>query len=479
MTRLAPRVCLLGCLLGLACKKDDASGKPAQTTQAQAGDPCAKAEAHGAITWIADDYASALACARQKKVPLVLDLWAPWCHTCLSMQTTVFTDPAFTADADKFVFAALDTDRAVNAEPVGKFAISAWPTFYVIGNDEAVLARFIGAATVAQFREFLASGARAAAGGGAVADSRLLGAQRALAKKDFVTADEELTAAIAAAPESWPQRAEAVHALVMVKTKRGDTKACLDVVDRYMDAAGTTALGTNFVSYADGCAEKAMASEPERAKALRARGIARLQTILADPSAPLSIDDRAEAMGYLRDALDASGKPDDAKQVAEQLRTLLDGAMDKAATPLEAMTHLWLRCEVYAWLERPLDLVPAVEKLAKQLPTEYDPPARLGWLYLRAGKPAEAAKWTEQALGLVYGPRKGRVLAQRAEIAAAAGDKATERRYREQAVKLWESLPPGQQSPDNLAKAKQALAALDAAPADAAAPAVGSAAAKH
>src|SRR5690606_37323299 len=131
-------------------------------------------------------------------------------------------------------------------------------------------------------------------------------------------------------------------------------------------------------------------------------------------------------------------------EVAEQLRALLDDAMDKAATPLEAMTHLWLRCEVYAWLGRPLDVVPAVEKLAEQLPKEYDPPYRLGWLYLKAGKLAEAATWTERALRLVYGPRKGRVLAQRAEIAKASGDVATEREYRLQAVKLWESLPPGQ-----------------------------------
>jgi thioredoxin-like negative regulator of GroEL len=455
------RLALLACVIGFACKGSEKSEPPAAKEPAAAS-ACAKAKQHGTLAWIEDDYASALACARERKVPLVLDLWAPWCHTCLSMQTTVFTDPAFAADKDQFVFAALDTDREANAAAVGKFAISAWPTFYVIGNDEAVLARFIGAATVGQFREFLASGARAATGGGAAADSRLLGAQRALAKKDFATANEELTAAIAAAPEAWPQRPEALHALLMVKSKLGDVKACLDVAEKYMDAAGNTALGTNFVAYATGCAENAMKDAPDRAKALRDKGIARLQALLADKASPLSVDDRAEAMGYLRDALDASGKKDDAKQVAEQIKTLLDDAMDKAATPLEAMTHLWLRCEVYAWLGRPLELVPAVEKLATQLPEEYDPPARLGWLYLKAGKLNEAATWTEKALALVYGPRKGRVLSQRAEIAKAAGDKTAERSFREQAVKLWESLPPGQQSPDNLEKAKQALAALDA-----------------
>jgi thioredoxin-like negative regulator of GroEL len=468
MTRLA----LLACVLGLACKKQEPADRPA-AKPVTAG-ACAKAEPRGPLAWIEDDYASALACAREKKLPLVLDLWAPWCHTCLSMQTTVLVDPAFAQDAPKFVFAALDTDREVNAAPVGTFAPSAWPTFYVIGNDEQVLARFVGAATVAQFREFLASGARAAAGGGAAADARLLGGERALAKKDFATADEEFTAALAAMPAGWPRREELLLDLVMVKNKRGDTRACLELADRYLETAGSSALATNFISYAVGCADRA-ANEPDahdRANAIRERAIARWQAILADAKAPLSIDDRAEALGYLRDALDEAGDHGRAVQVAEQLRALVDDAMAKAATPLAKMTYLWPRAEVYAYLGRPLDLVPDYTALAKQLPGEYDPPARLGWLYLKAGKLADAATWTEQALALVYGPRKGRLLAQRAEIAKAAGDRATERRYRAEAVKLWESLPPGQQSPENLEKAKQALAALDA-------PAAGSAAAKH
>jgi thioredoxin-like negative regulator of GroEL len=465
MTRLA----LVVCVLAVACKRSEPADKSAAAKPA-AGSPCAKAETKGPLAWIEDDYPAALACAREKKLPLVLDLWAPWCHTCLSMQTTVFTDPAFAADAPQFVFASLDTDREENAEAVGKFTPSAWPTFYVIGNDEAVLARFIGAASVAQFREFMASGAKAAAGGGAVADARLLGGQRALAKRDLPTADEEFTAALAAMPEGWSRKDELLNALIMVKEKRGDTKGCLDLADKYMDAAGSNALATNFISMADGCAEQA--KDDPRAAALRERGIARWKAILGDPAAPLSVDDRAEALGYLRDALDGLGKHDEAKQTAEQSRALVDAAYAKASTPLGKMTYIWPRAEVYAYLKRPGDLAADYEALAKQLPKEYDPPARLGWLYLKAGKLPEAATWTERALGLVYGPRKARLLSQRAEIAKAAGDKATERSYREQAVKLWESLPAGQQSPENLDRAKQALAAVDA-------PAQGSAAARH
>ena len=46
-------------------------------------------------------------------------------------------------------------------------------------------------------------GSRRQQGGAAGADARLLGAERALAIKDLVTAEQELTAALAQAPADW------------------------------------------------------------------------------------------------------------------------------------------------------------------------------------------------------------------------------------------------------------------------------------
>lgn len=449
------RFALLALVL-VACKgKPKAQEAP---TKAAGPDPCAKAEAKGPITWIEDDYPAALACAKSKDVPLVLDLWAPWCHTCISMQTTVFMDASFKPASAKFVFAALDTDREQNAAPVGKFSPSAWPTFYVISSkDESVLARFVGAATLDQFHEFLESGRRAATGSMAAADSRMLGAERAMAKKDYATAEEELTATLEAAPTAWLRRPEAIYYLQMAKQKKGDVAGCVEISDKHLDEVGQTAIATNFWATAIDCANA------QKNTALRDRALTKLQTILATNDAPLSLDDRAEALGYLRDALDEAGKKDEAKAIAEQAAKHIDEAYAAAKTPFEKMGYIWPRADVYAYLGRPLDLVADYEKLAADLPKEYDPRARLGWLYLKAGKAPEAAKWTDEALALVYGPRKGRVLSQRAEIAKLAGDKATEKKYREEAVKLWESLPEGQQNADALAKAKEALAAVDAA----------------
>ena len=449
------RLLVIAALLGSACKGKD---RPAGTAGASAP-ACAKATAHGPLSWIEDDYPAALACAKARNVPLVVDLWAPWCHTCLSMQTTVFMDPSFKAAANQFVFATIDTDREVNAPVVAKLPLAAWPTFYVVAADETVLARYAGGASVVQFQAFLDAGTKALVGATG-ADQHLLAAERAFAKKDFETADRELTAALAAAPATWVRRPDALVSLLQTKTN--DTAGCLALANESIDQTGTSASATDFVVIALGCADTMAKTDTGAAAVFREEAILRLQELVADPAAKLSIDDRSDAMLTLREALEVVGRKPEAITLAEKQRVMLDEAAAKAPTPKAAMTYNWHLAEVHVFLGRPLEVVPALEKSARELPNEYDPPARLGWVLLKGGKLAEAAAWTDKAIKLAYGPRKARVLSQRADIAAKLGDATAERAYREQVVALWASLPPGQANPDALARAKETLAKLDA-----------------
>ncbi|MEP6865672.1 MAG: thioredoxin family protein [Deltaproteobacteria bacterium] len=450
-------VCAL--VVGAACKghpPEQTEDKNPPVVAAPAEDFCKKAEVDGPLSWFADDFASALACAKQKKVPLVIDLWAPWCHTCLSMQTTVFQDPSFKDEQKRFVFAKLDTDRDANAAPLEKLAISAWPTFYVINStDETVLARFVGAATVSQFHDMLDAGLRMTHTNKDEASQRQAAAERALAVQDLAKAETELTAALAAAKPAWLLRPNVLNSLVLTKLKREDYAGCVDLATKYIDEIGNSAVTSDFLTTAASCADKL--TDLTAQKAYRQAAVKRWQRLLEE-SKVMSVDDRSDAMASMREAMDALGDKANAKKTAEAQRALLDDAAAKAPTPFAAMTYNWPRAEVYVYLGKPLDLVPALEKSAADLPKEYDPAARLGWLYFQAKKYDDAAKWTDKALALVYGPRKGRLLGLRAMIAAAQGDTASEKKYWQDAVTLYEGLPKGQAAPEALANAKEALA---------------------
>ncbi|MGH7328971.1 MAG: thioredoxin family protein, partial [Polyangiaceae bacterium] len=82
--------------------------------------------------FIEDDYAGALAKAKAAHVPLFVDSWATWCHSCLSMKQFVFTSPVVGQEAPKFVWLSIDTENTKNAAFLAKFPNNAIPTLRVI-----------------------------------------------------------------------------------------------------------------------------------------------------------------------------------------------------------------------------------------------------------------------------------------------------------------------------------------------------------
>src|SRR5438067_5501079 len=109
----------------------------------------AAASAHsGGLRFIEDDYAGAVTRARSEHKPIISDIWASWCHTCLSMQRYVFPDPGLRPVADQVVWLAIDSENPRNKEFVDKFPLDAWPTFLVINpKDERVVGMWIGSAS--------------------------------------------------------------------------------------------------------------------------------------------------------------------------------------------------------------------------------------------------------------------------------------------------------------------------------------------
>jgi len=391
------------------------------------------------------------------------------------MKSVVFADPALAPIADRFVWLSADTDKEVNADVVGTYPPAAWPTFFVIAPHGELHGRFVGSASVTQFRDFLTESEQSFLAGtkqeGPMAE--LVAGERAVVgaaafargsedwKKAIMEAHQHFRKALADAPADWPRRPDVMVKVLDATAKLGDSRACLGYATENLDATGKTASAADFTITGLGCADEIAQQDPAAAKAYREKAAVRLEALLADATAALSADDRSDTMIYLRETYAALGRPQDALALAEKQRAFLDETAAKAPDPFAAMTYNWHRTEVYAYLNRHLEMVPVLEKSAADLPREYDPPYRLAWLYKEAGKLDEALPWARKAAELAYGPRKTRAQAMLADILRAKGDTAGELEVRRAIVATFKSLPPGQARPDDLAKAEADLAALE------------------
>lgn len=464
---------------GGACKKKDgeaggkSKSKPPEAKKSPSGvaaaeDVCAKAKpaTKGPIRWFKDDYPSALACAKKHNKPLLIDAWAPWCHTCLSMKHYILVDKAFEPFADRFVWLAVDTDKAINAAVVGKYPQQFWPTFFIVSPDETVQGRYQGAASVPQFREFLKQGeAGHLAGAKTIEDPALelvRKGDRAALARDWPAAATAYESAITTnKDQAWSRKADVAVAFAGAAYQSKNWGQCLSA-GRFLSALPNTSSTADLIYFLGVCAAKVDKDDklaPVAAK-LIATAEKRLTALVNDGDAPLSIDDRADAMRILRGMIEKRGDKKTARDWALKQRKLLDEASAAAPNAFVAMTYNWPRAEVYVYLDQAKDLINDLEASVKALPKQYDPPYRLAWIYLKSGDNTKALDMAERALGLAYGPRKARVQSLVASIHKARGDAKAEREARAKVVEIYEKLPAGQQKPAALERAKKALAEL-------------------
>lgn len=363
---------------------------------------------HEVLPFIHDDYPRALAEAKKQKKAIFVDSWAPWCHSCLSMKSYVFTDPALAPLADKYVWLAIDTERESNAAFVAKFTHEALPTLWLVDPDtEQVVWRWTGTLTATELREALT--------------------------KDAKEAD---------AP------ARAAHDRVMQLAK-GDEAGCAKLA---LAEAKTLPRGTPRADIlATGLDCAASSKSTAEAEELVALAVKDAQT--ADGA--LLADDRSALFEAVVETKKSLGDAVSVKSIAQQWASFLEGEAAKAKTPAARAVFDPHRLGAYLALGQPERAVPMLLESERDFPEDYNPPARLAKAYLEMKKLDDAAAAVDRARTRVYGPRVMRVLAMAADIAKARGDKAGEKKALEEALARTEkaTLTTGQKKVrDGLAK---------------------------
>ncbi|MGA3123250.1 MAG: thioredoxin family protein [Polyangiaceae bacterium] len=384
-----------------------------------AGPDDAGASGAAPVRFIEDDYARARAEARARGVPLFVDTWAPWCHTCLSMRAFVFTDDRLRSISTRFVWLSIDTEREGNAALVTKLGVKVLPTLFVLdARDERVVLAWPGSLTA---RELVA----------------LL--------------DDTRTG-------EGPTGPFAVDALIARQSGDGRLSECLTAAAREAPRMPPgTALADVLRSGID-CGRRLPSGAPERGRLADLAALA--ERVVSDPSQPILADDRSDLYDYLIGAYRNLGRNDDAKRLAAAWGSFLEQQAAFASSPPARAVFDAHRLMAYVAMGEPQRAIPMLEQSERDFPDDYNPPARLASAYFAMKNYDEALAAAKRALDRAYGPRKLRLWSLQADVLVAKGDTAGARASLRAAIDFARSVPLPEGYPKQLEAIEKRLPGL-------------------
>lgn len=104
-----------------------------------------------------------------------------------------------------------------------------------------------------------------------------------------------------------------------------------------------------------------------------------------------------------------------------------------------------------------------LEASERDLPGDYNPPARLAVAFLEMKEYGKALAASDRALAKAYGPRRLGILRTRSKIQLGQGDRAAARKTLEGAIADGVALPAGQRSEGMLKALRRDLEGLEGA----------------
>jgi tetratricopeptide (TPR) repeat protein len=377
------------------------------------------------------------------------------------MRAFVLTDSALVAQAGRFVWLDIDTEKPGSAPFRQQYGIDALPTYFIVDPDsETVELRWVGGASAGQMLALLDRGQAAYHGvEQRGADGLLAQADRLYGDGENARAAKLYREALNAAPEDWESYPRAVESLLLATTLTEEFESCallsLDAFPRLRatpSAANVVALGLD-------AALSLPAENPKRAALvdqLEKEG----REVAGNLSLPVLPDERSGLYTVLVSAREDAGDESGAKEVARQWAAFLDGEAERTTIPAQRTVFDSHRLAAYLAMGEPQRAIPMLESSERDFPDDYNPPARLAVAYNDMKRWDDAIAASDRALADAYGPRKLRILQTRADAFLGKGDRDGARHTLEEAVAVAEALPPGQRSEASIERLRSKLASL-------------------
>lgn len=373
------------------------------------------------------------------------------------MRAYVFTDKSLERYAGQFVWLSIDTEDAKNTAFLKAHPISVWPTLLILNPKDKVIFRYAGGGTVPQVRKLLDDGQRAFHGSHSKADTLLVRADALAGEGKQAEAAKAFDEAIAAAPKDWPRLGRASESLVFALLQSQNSQQCAERALALYPRVRGTGSAVNVASTGLSCATDLDGKSWNRSDLTSGLEKATRETLAAADKIKMSADDRSGLYESLVDARDQAKDEAAARKLREEWAAFLEREAAKAKTPDQRAVYDSHRLEVYLGLKQPEKAIAMLEQSERDLPKDYNPPARLISAYRAAGRFDDALAASDRALKLAYGPREIGIYRSRAATYLAKGDKASARKTIEEAIRYAESLPAEQRSDGTIASMKKQL----------------------
>ncbi len=350
------------------------------------------------------------------------------------MRANVLNDAALMKQAGQFAWLSIDSEKPVNAGFVDKFATGGVPLFLVIdpAKEQAVL-NWYGTATAPQLVNLLADGKSAISGGATGADAMLARGDEMNGQKKPGEAATWYEQALQSGGPSWPHRTRTIESLVMAYEFSQNGAKCIETAAREAPGMRRDRSFVNTVYFGLDCAKPGTPALKQM-ETLAEEGV-RIPGVLADDTSGLY---QNLAAIYRRDKDEEA-----ATRTATAWLAYLRQQIAQAPNAEARMGYDLHLVSAAIFLKRPDLALSDVERAARELPNDYNPPRLAARLYQEMEKYDEALAECDRALAKAYGAPKLSLYMVKGRLFEKKKDPEAARKAYAEGIAFGRTLPEG------------------------------------